>query len=109
MPCDDSICREHLSDKDVRKENKLKCKQCNEEFRVKDIEFKSNKALTKLIENHSYLNDEETDLKHQLEDSIRKFFESYDEFIQNKSILESDVFEHFQEMRFKIDEHRERD
>ena len=36
-----------------------------------------------------------------------KFFEFYDEFSQNKAKLESDVFEHFQEMRFKIDQHRE--
>jgi hypothetical protein len=46
-------------------------------------------------------------LKHELEESIQKFFESYDEFIQNKSKLESDVFDHFQEIRFKIDQHRE--
>jgi hypothetical protein len=63
LPCEDSICREHLFNKDVRKENKLKCKQCNEEFRVKDSEFKSNKALTQLIESHSHLSDEETNLK----------------------------------------------
>jgi len=28
--------------------------------------------------------------------------------IKNKSQLESDVFDHFQEMRFQIDEHREK-
>ena len=38
LPCDEH-CREHLSEKDVVKESKLKCKQCNEEIRVKDIEF----------------------------------------------------------------------
>ena len=42
-----------------------------------------------------------------MEVSIKKFFEFYDEFIQNKTQLESDVFEHFQEMRFKVDEQRE--
>jgi hypothetical protein len=107
LPCEDSICREHLSDRDVRKENKLKCKQCNDEFRVKDIEFKSNEALFQLIESQSHLSDEETNLKKDLEISIRKFFDSYDEFLQNKSILESDVFDHFHEMRFQIDEQRE--
>ena len=29
LPCDDFICREHLSEKDVVKENKIKCKECN--------------------------------------------------------------------------------
>ena len=46
LPCDDSICREHLSERDVVK--------------------------------------------------------------QNKSKLESDVFDLYQEFRFQIDEHRER-
>jgi hypothetical protein len=46
LPCDDSICREHLSERDVVSQKKTK--------------------------------------------------------------LESDVFDHFQEMRFQIDEHRER-
>ena len=39
--------------------------------------------------------------------SLQKFFEFYDVFSQNKSKLESDVFDHFHEMRFKIDQHRE--
>jgi hypothetical protein len=42
-----------------------------------------------------------------LEVSVRKFFEFYEELNQNKSKLESDVFEHFEEIRFQIDEHRE--
>jgi hypothetical protein len=50
FPCDDSICRDHLSERDVVKQNKIKCKQCNEEFQVKNSEFKSNVELKKLIE-----------------------------------------------------------
>ena len=50
--------RERKNIKDEVKENKLKCKQCNEEFRVRDIEFKSNEELTQLIENQSHLSDE---------------------------------------------------
>jgi hypothetical protein len=38
---------------------------------------------------------------------MRKSFQFYDEFIQNKSILESNVYDHFQEMRFQVDEQRE--
>jgi hypothetical protein len=36
-----------------------------------------------------------------------KFFEFYEEFIRNKSKIESAVFDHFEEMRFQIDEHRD--
>ena len=45
--------------------------------------------------------------KQDLEASIRKFFEYYDEFQQNRTQLDSDVFDHFQELRFQVDEHRE--
>jgi hypothetical protein len=107
LPCEDSICREHLSDRDVVKQNKIKCKKCNEEFGVKESQFKSNNELMKLIESQSHLSSEEQSLKQELELSIRIFFEFYDEFIQNRAQLQSDVFEHFGELRFQIDEHRE--
>jgi hypothetical protein len=107
LPCDDSICRGHLSERDVCKANKIKCKACNGEFQFNDDAFRSNKTLRNLIENQSYLSDEESSLKHEIEISIRKFFEFYDEFTQNKNKSESDVFDHFQDMRFQIDEHRE--
>jgi hypothetical protein len=75
---------------------------------VKGNHFESNDELKKLLESHSYLSDEEISLKHELEESIRIFFEFYDEYEQKKTKLESDVFDHYQEMRFQIDEHRER-
>jgi hypothetical protein len=108
LPCEDNICRQHLSERDVVKENRIKCKKCNEDFQVKGNDFKSIQAFTKLIESQSYLNEEEKSLKQDLEASIRKFFEFYDEYEQNKTKLQSKAFDHFQEMRFQIDEHRER-
>jgi hypothetical protein len=107
LPCDDSICRQHLSERDILKQNKITCKKCNEGFQVKENQFKSNEALTQIIESESHLIDEEISLKQQLEVSIKKFFQYYEEFQQNKSKLESDVFDHFQEMRYKVDEQRE--
>jgi hypothetical protein len=74
LPCGDSICREHISERDVVKQNKIKCKQCNEEFQVTDHEFKSNKAFNNLIESQFYLSEKEKCLKEELEVSIRKFF-----------------------------------
>ena len=108
LPCEDSICRQHLSDSDVVKGNKIKCNKCNEEFAVKDNHSRSHKTIKNLIESQSYLNEEEIKLKHDLEESIQKFYQFYDEFFQNRTKLESNVFDHFQEMRFQIDEHRER-
>ena len=96
--CDDSIrCSGHLKESDVVKQNTIKCNKCNEEFGVeRDNEFKSNEDLKKLIESLSYLSGEELSLKKELEASIRKFFDYYDQFIQNKSKLESNVYNHFQ-------------
>ena len=107
LPCGDFICREHLSDKDVVKVNRIKCKKCNGEYGVKSKSFKSNDELKKLVESHSYLSKDEINLKQKLEDSIQKFFEYYDEFSQIKNKIETDVFDHFQELRFQIDQHRE--
>jgi hypothetical protein len=107
LPCEDSICRGHLKERDVAKANRIKCKTCNEDFQIKDNEFKSNEVLNKLIESHSYLSGEEIRLKQELEVSIRQFFEFFDKFQQNKLKFESDVFDHFQEIRFQIDEQRE--
>ena len=92
LPCEDIICREHLSDRDVVKENRIKCTKCNEEFQIKDNQFKSTKAFTNLIESQCYLSDEETSLKQNLEESIRKFIQLHDEFILNKSKVDMDVF-----------------
>ena len=89
LPCEDSICLEHLSERDVIKENRIKCGECKQEFQIKDIEFKSIQASKKLKESQPYLGEEETSLKRELEESIKKFFEFYDKFNQNKENLDT--------------------
>jgi hypothetical protein len=103
LPCDDSICREHLRDR-----NKIKCNECQKEHQVGNIKkFKSCKGYKNLIDNQSYLTQEEKSLKLELKASIEKFFKFYDKFAQNKAQLKSEVFDHFDELRTKINEHRE--
>ena len=63
LPCEDSICREHLSERNVVKENKIKCNKCKQEFGVRDNQFNSNKTLMKLVESQCYLSEEESSLK----------------------------------------------
>jgi hypothetical protein len=106
LPCEENICRLHLKEKDSVKQNAIKCVKCKENFPIHD--FKSNKTLKQLIEDKSYLSEQEMNLKTNLEESIRKFFGFYEKFIQNRTKLDMDVFNHFQELRFQIDEHRER-
>ena len=45
LPCEDSVCREHLSETDNVKQNKIKCKACNDAFQVKVVQFKTHKVL----------------------------------------------------------------
>jgi len=107
LPCDDSICREHLTEKAVVNANKIKCHECNLEFPVKENQFKANRIFNKLLDNQSYLSKDEMSLKRKIEETIEKFFQFYDQIVQNRNNLESDLFDHFQEIRFQIDEHRE--
>jgi hypothetical protein len=108
LPCNDSVCRQHLSEKDSAEKNNIKCNYCKQEFHANDNQFRSNNSLRKLVESFSYLTEEEKNLKQELEETLQKFFGFYAEIEQNKTQLESDVYEHFREIRFQIDEHRER-
>ncbi len=100
LPCGHNLCKEHLFDKS---ENKIKCSDCKQDFEVKGNDFKSIDLVKKLLDEHLYLSDEEFSLKKQIEDSIRNFFQIYEEFTMNKTKLDLDVHNHFQEIRFKLD------
>jgi hypothetical protein len=73
LPCDDSICRAHLSERKVVKGNRIKCKECKQAFQVEDSQFKLNKTLKKLLESQCYMSEEEICLKLELEALVRKF------------------------------------
>ena len=108
LPCKDSICSEHLHQTSVVKQNKIKCPKCKQEFKVKDNQFESNIFLQQLLDDKAYLNEEEKALKQKIEESIKVFYEMYDEFISSKAKLDFDCHEHFQEIRFQLDLHREK-
>ena len=108
LPCDDLICEEHLKEKEVVKQNKIKCLTCSKEFQVKGNDFKSVKSIQKQINAQIYLNEEEISLKKKIEDSIKLFYSMYEEFTSSKTQLDLDCHEHFQEIRFQLDMHREK-
>jgi len=107
LPCSHHLCKEHLTEKTVAKENRIKCGECKSDFEVKDKDFKTNNLVKKQIDDHVYLSDEEFSLKKQIEESIRQFFEMYEQFTLNKTKLDLDVHNHFKEIRFQLDQHRE--
>jgi hypothetical protein len=96
-----------LTENSVTKENSIKCVECKQNFQVKYKEFKTIDILKEQIDQLLYLSDEEVSLKKQIEDSIRQFFQLYEQFTLNRTTLDLDVHEHFTEIRFKLDEHRE--
>jgi hypothetical protein len=104
LPCSHNLCKQHLFEKN---ENRIKCVECKQDFEVKGNDFKSIEILKKQLDEHVYLSDEEASFKKQIEYSIRQFYQMYEEFCLNKTKLDLDVHEHFQEIRFQLDEHRE--
>ncbi len=107
LPCKHHLCKRHLTEKSVAQQNKIKCGVCKQDFEVKDHGFKSNNFIKKQLSKLVYISDEEVLLKKQIEESIHKFFQLYEDFTLNKTSLDLDVHNHFQEIRFKLDEHRE--
>ena len=77
LPCGDSICRDHLKDRDVVKANRIKCKKCNEEFGVtqeliltKSYARSYNFLLENLNKNRRFLIRKEQDLTWKFESDL---------------------------------------
>ena len=79
LPCGDLICQEHLKEKEVLKQSKIKCAECKQEFDVKSNEFQSHDALRESLKGQFYLSFEEIYLINKLKDSIQKKFEIFDQ------------------------------
>ncbi len=131
LPCKHHLCNEHLTEKKVAKQNRIKCAEWKQDFEIKDNDFKVIEIIKKQIDDHAYLsdegendfksnncvknlldelvylNDEEFSLKKQIQDSIQTFFQMYEEFTLNKTRIDLDVHEQFQDIKFTLDEHRE--
>jgi hypothetical protein len=108
LPCGDTICKEHLHEKKVLKENLITCKICKQEFHdVKSNEFKSNNLVAKQIEDEIFLSENEKKLKQKIEDSFRIIHHLNEQLYERKVSADLNSFEHFQEIRRLIDLHRE--
>jgi hypothetical protein len=65
LPCKHHLCNEHLTEKDVVKQNRIKCSNCKPDYEVKDNDFKSIEIIKKQIDDFLFLSDEEFSLKKQ--------------------------------------------
>ena len=78
LPCNDTICHEHLNE---TLENKIKCVTCGEEFHVNGNEFiRPVKLLKSLIDKEMYLSENEKILKNSIETSLQDFYALVGEF-----------------------------
>ena len=84
-----------------QQQNKIKCQTCRQQFEVvKENEFELKHFAKKFL-------NKKLDLKQKLEESIQLFYQMCDEFTLNRNGLDLDCYDHFQEMRFQLDQHRE--
>jgi len=108
LPCNcNVICAEHLKDPSVLKSKSIKCNTCHNEFSTKEHNFESNKRMQALLNKNIHLSDDEKYLKTSLEESIQNFFDLLDQFNENKSVSITVGYNHFQQIRLKIDLQRE--
>ena len=107
LTCGDLICQAHLKEKEVVQKNKIKCSICSKEFQVKCKDFKLKELIQKQINDRIFLNNEEKISKQKIEESIKQFYEMYYKFISSKNKLDLECHNHFQEIRFQLDQHRE--
>ena len=102
LPSTDCICQEHSLEK-----NKIKCEK---NIETKDKDPKSDELIQKELNTQikSNLSNEDIQLKQRLEESFRVFYEIYEDFHLAKNKLDLECHNHFQEIRFQIDLHREK-
>jgi hypothetical protein len=108
LPCKHIICSYHLTEKIAVKLNKFKCSKCKQDFKIKDNEFKSISYYEQILVNQLYLSDDEISLKQTIEQLCKVLFKMHHEFTLSKTNLDLDCHNHFQEIRFQIDIHREK-
>ena len=108
LPCGDTICEEHLLEPQVLKNNSIKCQSCGEVFEVKDNQtIRSNTTVQKLILKERFLSDAEKLMKKSLLESIENFSQLNEQLKESKNIFDLDRYNHFQEIRRKIEVQRE--
>ena len=108
LPCENYICREHLTDKEVLKDNKLKCLICKQNHDINEHQYKANKCFKQQLDDKLYLSNEEIALKNKIEETVHVFHEMNEQFTFGKNKLDLTVQSFYKDLRFKIDLHKEK-
>ena len=108
LPCGHIICHEHLTTKHVYCTDEFQCRKCKFIFKVNGNKLifpalELQQALDKQIHLTSF----EKNFKISLENDFKSLEVAYQKFLDTKPILEAEIYEHFSELRRKIDIQRE--
>jgi hypothetical protein len=72
LPCKHILCKEHLTEKDIVKQNRIKCGECKQGFQVKDNDFNATEMLKDKLDDFLFLSHREFSLKMKIQYSIQK-------------------------------------
>ena len=107
LPCGCIVCNVHTHDATATKNAKIKCGECEKEFKVPKDGFRASKLVKKLLASESHLNEADKLLKHALEARIRQIEQSQSEFTSAETNPDLTSHAFFSEVRRLIDLQRE--
>ena len=81
--------------------------KCSKEFKIAKYEFKADITLNEIIKSDGYLNDMEKSLKASILEKIQQLERELTDFSLKQIQFESAFYDHFAEIRRKIDLQRE--
>ena len=106
LPCTSDICSEHLRD-GTAKNGTIRCMKCEKDFDVPQRGFTPNLILSDLLASELHLSEEEKSIKRAIQDQILKLIQIQHDVKQTHIDMEITSFQHFTEIRRKIDLQRE--
>ena len=103
LPCQCLVCDEHVHDNSGH----ITCVTCSKVFDVPSDGFPLNKIAESILDKELHLSDEEKSLKKTFRELIGQIVRLQEEFTLKQSEMERTSFDHFAEIRRKIDLQRE--
>ena len=99
LPCFHNICEHHLKETNVLKDKSIKCETCKFDINLKTYRIKPNKHAKILLDQESYLSEEEKCSKNLLIEDLKKLMELNKSFEDQKNDLDMKSKNHFKDIR----------
>ena len=106
LPCSHAMCGEHLRDGTI-KDFSIQCLECEQVFAVPSNGFPPNNIASNFLAKDLQLSEEEKAIKYAIQETIQQLEQLQSDVKQKHSDLERISFDHFSEIRRKIDLERE--